>query len=465
MLTIETNKKDYLKKIWGLRWDKWEKKYSILSDKNALFYFAKKQNKFTMEGKEARKFQMGSYIKYLDQYCRFNKCTPTDLLKEINVNDRDKRLQNYLVNFLLNEATSLKELKKLGFQKKPSVVSIKNQIQGKIKGFYSSSGLNISFSIETEKSGKKEEVYLDRETIKIIQNKLESFSFRLINKLETQLGLRINDILIELVKKIDGKSKYTIKKYKNHYYIKNFRTHKGNIIINYLFFSKELKILIKSEYPNQDLTQIELFKLIKSRKMPKRIRDENNKWIYVLDEKGDKMYSKNTTSYDNYRKRLNSIGKSLKFTKNLTNQAFRIFFETKLNTLQDDRFKMQIMGIKPYYTDTIYDQNLKNIEWYYKKWLEVEKVVAIDTEIIDNTSEEMKEIRIQNLELKKELKTQKEQIESMKKKLNFLLNTTKKLPEPKNNNRKICAICREVFKPKSWNQKYCSKKCSNKGSK
>ena len=70
--------------------------------------------------------------------------------------------------------------------------------------------------------------------IRKIEAKLESGSYQLICKFASQTGLRISDILEELTKKKNGKPKYIIEKYRDHYFVRNFETQKRNVILNYL---------------------------------------------------------------------------------------------------------------------------------------------------------------------------------------------------------------------------------------
>ena len=82
----------------------------------------------------------------------------------------------------------------------------------------------------------------------------------MLNKFQTLLGLRINDLLEELTS-----GKYEIEKYKDRYFIRNFLTQKEQVILNFLIIPKELEILIKSVMNIDDLTQLDLRKLFLTR--------------------------------------------------------------------------------------------------------------------------------------------------------------------------------------------------------
>ena len=90
--------------------------------------------------------------------------------------------------------------------------------------------------------------------------------------------------------------------------------------------------------------------------------------------------------------------------------AMRKYFESRiLDANVEGRFRTQIVGAKPNYRDSVYDNNLKNISWVYKKWLDVEKAVCVDCIIVDNTSEEVKVLKQENFELRNDIINMKKQ--------------------------------------------------------
>ncbi len=335
----------------------WKELYSIYDNKDIQSWIRNMIDQYTEEGKDPAKFSFTSYIGYLQQYCDFNKTdNPSELLTE-DIDGRNARLKKYLT-FLYNAEEE--EIKKLGFRKRPSDVSIRNMIQSRIKGFFSDRGVNISYGMKARKSGaNKEEIYLDKDMIKQIQNLLESRQYNLINKFETQTGLRISDVLDELTN-----GKYKIEQYKKHYFIRDFISHKEKVIINFLFFTTELSELLASIYPKDKMEEIDLTKLFLSRK---------NKRIRGID----------------YLARVKAISKKLGFNGNLKTHAFRKYFTNTIANMEesDDRFNQHLEGREPNYRDSAYITSLKNFEWYYTKWLRVEKEICVDCIILNKTNE------------------------------------------------------------------------------
>ncbi len=228
-----------------------------------------------------------------------------------------------------------------------------------------------------------------KEVIKLIQGKLESANYRLICKYESQTGLRIGDILNELPREIKGKAKYKIEYYKagERYFIRNFKTQKEMVIINYLFFTQELTELIQSITGITDLRKYDLRNLFISRQG-------------------------NRINADNYRERLKQIANELKIDGNIKTHGLRKYFETQLNTLNDDRFKRQLVGAEPNYRDDVYDNNLKNIKWFYENWSKAEKVICVDCIVVDETNKKIVELETEIATLKEQKKiTIKENVE------------------------------------------------------
>lgn len=372
MQDIKKDKKAFLKSIFPML-DKWIINYPILSNNEVISWLYDMVEQFTDEGKKAEKFQFQTYAKYLQQYCTFYDCKDTTNLLKEDIDARNGRVKKYLKFLYEGEE---EEIKKLGFRKRPNDVSIRNQIQGKIKSFYSNRGSNISYGLKARKSGENvNELYLDRPLIKIIQSKLESIQYRLINKCESQLGLRIGDVLHTITN-----GKYRIEKYKEHYFIRNFKTNKETVTINFLFFTQELSELLQSTYPEQDITTLDLSMLFMTR--------QNNR-----------------ISQNDYLARLKEICKEQKLDGNIKTHGMRKYFTSQLAKVEvDDKFKWHLEGREPNYRDAVYDNNLKNIEYVYTEWLKVEKVICVDCIIVDKTS-------IEIVKLRKELASKEEQIQ------------------------------------------------------
>ena len=389
MLEIEKENEINFKDIYGKHkktgeffYDIWLEKYPIFENKDVKAWLRDKIDNYTDEGKNPQKFSVTSYLKPLYQYCLFNQTeNPSDLLKE-DIDTRNMRLKKYLM-FLMDAKEDDPRLKQIEFKKYPSEESIRNNIQGRIKGFYSNRGVPISYGLKTVKSGANlEELVFDKDIIKLIQGKLESANYRLICKFESQTGLRIGDILDELPRETKGKAKYKIEYYKTgkHYFIRNFRTQKEMVIINYLFFTQELTELIQSITGINDLRKLDLRTLFISR-LGNRINSVN------------------------YRERLKQISDELKIDGNIKTHGLRKYFETQLNTLKDDKFKTHLVGAEPNYRDEVYDNNLKNIKWFYENWSKAEKVICVDCIVVDKTNKKIVELEqeIANLKEQKDI--------------------------------------------------------------
>ena len=422
MLEIEKENEINFKEIYGKHkktgeffYDIWSEKYPIFENKDVKAWLRAKIDNYTDEGKNPQKFSVTSYLKPLYQYCIFNRdetnnqlyCDPSELLTE-NIDDRNMRLKKYMM--FLMDAKDDPRLKQLGFKKYPSEESIRNNIQGRIKGFYSNRGVNISYGLKTRKSGaNKDELEFDREIIKLIQGKLESANYRLICKFESQTGLRIGDVLDELPREIKGKGKYRIEYYKvgKCYFIRNFVSQKEMVVINYLFFTQELTELIQSITGINDLKKLDLRTLFISRL-------------------GNRINS------DNYRERLKQIATELKIDENIKTHGLRKYFETQANTLIgaripntenqvfQKRFVEHLMGAEPNYRDTTYDTNLRRIIWFYNQWKMVERVVCVDCIIVDKTNIEIGELKQENFELRNKISELSNDMDSLKSKFRIL---------------------------------------------
>lgn len=361
MEKIQAISKINLREIYGdAKIDAWEERYSVFSNEDVKKWIESKVRKFSKKGKDPKKFSITGYLNELKKYCDFYKCNnPTELLEE-HIDDRNTRLINYLT-----------ELIKLG----KNEVSVVNNYQSRIKSFYSARGSPITEGIESYSAGlNKDEMIFERDDLKLFTAKLHRAEYRLLLKTQALLGLRVDDILEELTN-----GKYKLEKYKNHYFVRRFVSQKWNVIINFMFFPKELTTLMQSIYTS-DLTKLDLRKIFQTKKGT-RIK-----------------------AYD-YLDRIKKIGKELEITQNVKTHCVRKYFDSSLEDVKDVKnwFKEHLMGHKAKDLSESYNTKLRKIDYFYKKWLEVEKSICIDCEIYDATNEEI-------LELKKEMVKKDEQV-------------------------------------------------------
>ncbi|KKM58308.1 hypothetical protein LCGC14_1549610 [marine sediment metagenome] len=369
MLDINKDKEFNLIKIFGSKKvDNWKKKFSILNDKSILAWIRDKIDKYTDEGKKAENFTISAYLNGLSQYCKHNKVeNPSELLKE-ELDNRNLRVKNYLQFLLTYKKEKSDYLEALGFRsgKRPSNVTIRNNIQAKIKSFYSNRGVPITYNLKSVKQGANiNEITLTKDIIKKLQSKLESANYRLICKFESQTGLRINDVVVEMTN-----GKYVIEKYQEHYFIRNFKTQKENVVINFLFFTKELAEMVQSVNAIDDLTKLDLTKLFLTRK---------NTRINKAD----------------YLRRLKEIIKALGIEGNIKTHGLRKYYNSKLaknrKLLDDDRILTHWEGREAPYTDQIYSRHIKDIDFYYTEWKKMEEFICIDCIVYDKTNVEVLE--------------------------------------------------------------------------
>lgn len=369
MIDITKSKEFSIKKVFGNeKYTKWIDSYPIFENKDVQSWIIDMIDQYTDEGKNAERFVVSSYLKPLQQYCIFNQVdNPSDLLNEV-IDIRNSRVKKYL-KFLLDVKQDDPKLKELEFRsnKIPSDVTIRNMIQSRIKSFYSNRGKSVSFGMKTRKSGaNKSELDLNQNIIKKIEAKLESINYRLICKFESQTGLRISDILEEMTN-----GKYNIEFHeKKHYFIRQFETQKEKVIINWLFFTQELAELLQSTTKINDLTQLDLTTLFMTR---------NNTRI----------------NRNDYLDRLKKIIKELGIDGNIKTHSFRKFFCDEIDDGEDidNKFNHHIEGREPNYRDEVYKKKLKNIKWYYKKWLNIEKKICITCIFYDNTAKGINELQ------------------------------------------------------------------------
>lgn len=368
--------------------DIWKEKYPILENKDVIIWLSKKINKFKKNGKETNKFSITTYLAPLQHYCNFNEVkNPSDLLKE-EVDKRTKRVMEYL-DFLLKVKQGDPKLEKIGFRvmkkgdkageiKIPNKVSVINMIQSRIKSFYSARGKNIADGITSEKRGlNKQELRVKKETIKLIDGKLESDRYRLAVKLQTQLGLRIGDILEEL-----PKDKYEFEFFDHpeapRYYIKDFQTIKKGIVINYLFFTEELVDKIKSVYNVKDLTKFKLSRLLKTKS-------------------GKPMNS------NDYLLRLKKVVKDLGIQKNMKTHAFRKYFSSQIRKSEIDlEFREHLLAHTAVNLSEAYNNDLKDDAWFHTEWLKIEELICVDYTIRNITNKEVVKLKTEIAKLKKQ---------------------------------------------------------------
>ena len=401
MLDINKDKEFNLIKIFGSKKVKnWNEKFPILEDKNILAWIRDKIDKYTDEGKKAENFTISAYLTGLQQYCKKNKVNnPSELLTE-DLDTRNLRVKNYLQFLLTYKEEISEELKELGFRggKKPSNVTIRNNIQAKVKSFYSNRGFPITYNLKSVKQGANiNELTLTKDIIKKLQSKLESANYRLICKFESQTGLRINDVVKEITN-----GKYVIEKYQEHFFIRNFKTQKENVVINFLFFTKELTEKVQSVNAIDELTKLDLTTLF-------------------LTRKGTRI------NKADYLRRLKEIIKALGINGNIKTHGLRKYYNSQLSKnrklLDDDRILTHWEGREAPYTDQIYSRHIKDIDFYYTEWKKMETFICIDCIVYDDTHKDTKRHNKEILELKEKnikLESQielllKDKIESNKK--------------------------------------------------
>lgn len=385
--------------------DKWLKNYLILNDIEVQKWIINKANRYKRNGKNIEKFNIASYLKPLQDYCDYYKVENTTELFKESLDDRNTRLINYLTE-LLNKGVN--------------EVSVKNAYQSRIKSFFSARGFGLTDGLETEQSGlNKNEIYLDQMMFKRIYDRIENKEYKLIMMIQALTGLRISDVLTELTKEVNGKAKYKFKKYEikendivkdYYYYIKDFNTQKESVKINFMFFPKELVELIKSVYPIDDLTKLDLSK--------------------------DFLKTRNKTLIDKYDflKKLKKISKELFPNSVVRTHSFRKFFSNQLGkvnlTKLDEKigtdievnFKEHLLGHKVHYSSKVYKQYTENINKYFSLWKLIETVLCIDYKIKNVTDEKIVEIREENQSLKN-------QIEILIKKNNGIVSIVKNLSQ------------------------------------
>ncbi len=372
MLDLKEYTLNDLKAIFGVNKkglyfiDVWKEKYPILENNDVFKWITTKMNKFAQkQNKEPKDFNVTSYLNPLQKYCDFNKVSnPSELLQE-NIDNRNKRVVDYLVHLINVE--------------KRNEVSVKNAYQSRIKSFYSARGSPITDGLETEDNGINEnEMNLNREKIQAILNMINNSNYKLTAKIQALLGLRIGDVLKEL-------PKYKILKYKKHFYIKDFLTIKENVRIKYLFFPNELTKLIQSIYRIKNLRELDLNSILRTRKSEK---------------KGDKVILSSE-----YLRKLKVVANKLYPNEVMRSHSFRKYFATQISRVNltkirndigsdvESNFKEHLLCHKVHYSSKVYNQIINDINQFYELWKPLEASLCIDCEIVDNTNEEIENLK------------------------------------------------------------------------
>lgn len=360
---------------------KWENKYSIFKNKEVKDWIIHKVEKYTRSGKNPIKFKITNYLRYLNEYCEFyNIKNPSDLLKE-PINERNDRLLRYL-SYLIKDGRS--------------EVTVRNGVQSILKSFYSDRGNPVSDGLSIRKSGDNQnEIILNKKIIKKIQTHLERPEYRLAIKLLAETGLRGDDIFIEL-----KSGKYVLQKHKDHYFIRNFKTLKSGIIINFLFFPKECTDLMKYIY-GDDLENLDLRNILLTK------RDKNIRRTDVW-------------------RRVKIIARdNLGIKENMKLHCFRKFFNTVilLHRDLDTDFKEHLMGHSINLSQS-YNSNLRDVEWFYNTWRKIEDLISIDSVIVDRTMTELSDVKKENMNLKQQVEILLESKMNLEKKLHDLSKST-----------------------------------------
>ena len=361
--------------VYGSKWTAWCVKFPILSSPDVYQWLQAKAQKYAV-GRDVSNFKLQTYAKYLQDYCTHYAVTDVANLLREPIENRDSRLRSYL-NHLLQQGVNK--------------VSVANAIQAKIKSFFSARGFPIKYQLKTEAAGlNKKEIVLNQERIQMIENGLNSPNYRLILKLQTQLGLRISDILLEL-----PSGKYTLEHHANHYFIRNFETQKEQVTINYLFFPDELSKLMSATTHTPDLTQLDLTTLFHT-------RQQKDSHSIELPDSTTRHYTKGNRIHANvYLRQLKIVAAKLGFTDNLKTHTFRKYFRTSLKRSQVDREMMEhLMGHTGMDLSQAYNRDLADLPYFYQVWCEqVEPWILIDSVIVDKTNEEVVALKEANLAL------------------------------------------------------------------
>jgi len=341
---------------------KWESKYPIFLNGNVKQWVRDRVELYQNKGKNASNFPVTSILKHLQDYMNHYEIENVDDLLTEDIDNRSLRVQRYLV-----------ELLNVGVNE----TSVKNAIQANVRSFYTNRGLPLKkTTLPSVGAGVNEDEYIfSRESLKLFQARLERAEYRVIFKLMALTGLRVGDVLED-----NGltNGKYKIQKYKDHYYVKNFRTMKEGVSINFVFLPHELANLMMAAYQVSDLTKLDLTKVFMT-KMGNRIRKRD--FLSVI----------------------KSVGNKLGITENVKTHALRKYFSSAIAICEGcpDKFREHLLGHKQQLDQ--YLTNMKQISFAYKEWLKIERLVCIDCEIYDATNEEVLKLKEENIRLKQQI--------------------------------------------------------------
>jgi hypothetical protein len=363
-------------------------KYPILENEDVYKWIINKIKKFKRKDKKGKNFNITSYLRALQDYCDYYKVSnPSDLLKE-NVDTRNQRVVDYLVHLINLE--------------KRNPVSVKNAYQSRIKSFYSARGSPITDGLETEQNGlNKDEISLDKEKIQAILNRLNNSNYKLLAKIQSLLGFRISDAIEELtmsVKDSEGnlKPKYEIKKYKDHYLIKDFHAKKENVRIKNVFFPKELTNLIQAITNKDDLTKVDLSKDILKTRNNTLIR--KSEYLRKLKKVASELYPDEVMRTHSFRKYFSTHCGYV----NLSDLSKRLIGKN-IGSEIEFNFKEHLIGHKTHYSSKVYNQILDDIEQFYSLWKPLENSISIDIETVNITDKEVLKLAEKNTRLEKRI--------------------------------------------------------------
>ena len=337
-----------------------KKKFPILEDKIMEKWILEKEKNYS--GKT--QFNKIQYLIYIQSICNFNVMTPSELIQAPNIEDL---VQEY-VGFITDPKTEKKDLMKIGLTKRPSIVSINKQILGKIKSFCKSSGVNLTYKMDA----RKVKTELNSTILLRALQQIKSFSYKVMFYCQTQFGLTMEEI-------VDEMPKHEIFEHGNHWYLKNFKKNNGNIV-NFIFFPKDFKLLLETEFGNMHPANIRFKEIL--------ISKENNPISIVY-----------------YRKQMNKIGKKIK--KKILPNHLKQYFEAKVIETLDLQFSNHLLGNRQTFEDVMFEKKIEDIDFCYEKWLGLETKISIrylQNGVVKELEEAIGIIKIELEKIKKKAK-------------------------------------------------------------
>jgi integrase len=344
----------------GRTYKGWYEKYPVLNCGEVKRWVEAKMNRYARNGKDPADFQVTTYLNPLQKYCDFYDVDdPAELLEE-TVDERNRRLLHYLGELIRGGSNE---------------TTVRNAYQSRIKSFYSARGAPVTDGLETLSSGQNhDEIILDKETLTLIQNKLERAEYRLILKFQALCGLRIGDVLGTLTAGEAGGPRYGLREYEGRWYIPKFKTRKEQVVINYLFLPKELSDLLRATYNEPDLGELDLREILRTRN---GTRIDGGDFLARCKEVADELGIEDNLKTHSFRKYFSNQISSVNLTE--TDNRIGADFENK--------FKEHLMGHKLSDLSRAYKQKLQSVETAFSLWKELEKAVCIDCEILDETDQ------------------------------------------------------------------------------